>query len=56
MTTQECGYQKQKALHVYHYQFLMQCREPMIATFPVLTETLHLLMRREQANERSAKP
>jgi len=27
--------------------FLVQCREPMITTFPVLTEALHLLMRRE---------
>jgi predicted nucleic acid-binding protein len=27
--------------------FLAQCREPMITTFPVLTETMHLLMRRE---------
>jgi len=27
--------------------FLRTCREPMITTFPVLTEALHLLMRRE---------
>ncbi|SJM94352.1 type II toxin-antitoxin system VapC family toxin [Crenothrix polyspora] len=27
--------------------FLAQCREPLITTFPVLTEALHLLMRRE---------
>lgn len=27
--------------------FLMQCKEPMITTFPVLTEALHLLMRRQ---------
>ncbi|MCX7074114.1 MAG: PIN domain-containing protein [Methylococcales bacterium] len=30
--------------------FLIQCREPMITTFPVLTETLHLLMRRESVH------
>ena len=29
------------------HAFLMQCREPLITTFPVLTEALHLLMRRE---------
>ena len=27
--------------------FLAQCREPLITTYPVLTEALHLLMRRE---------
>lgn len=27
--------------------FLKQCREPLITTYPVLTEALHLLMRRE---------
>ncbi|TAN64689.1 MAG: PIN domain-containing protein [Methylobacter sp.] len=35
---------------IYHpacKAFLTQCREPMITTFPVLTETLHLLMRRK---------
>lgn len=35
---------------VYHpacRAFLVQCREPLITTFPVLTEALHLLMRRE---------
>jgi hypothetical protein len=35
----------------YHHAackaFLMECREPMVTTFPVLTEALHLLMRRE---------
>lgn len=30
--------------------FLMTCREPMITTFPVLTEALHLLMRRENVS------
>lgn len=28
--------------------FLAHCREPLITTFPVLTEALHLLMRREK--------
>lgn len=36
----DCHHQACKA-------FLMACREPMITTFPVLTEALHLLMRRE---------
>ena len=34
---------------VYHpacTAFLRQCEEPLITTFPVLTEALHLLMRR----------
>lgn len=34
--------------HLVCKKFLMQCNEPMITTFPVLTEALHLLMRREQ--------
>ena len=32
--------------HLACKTFLMPCREPLITTFPVLTEALHLLMRR----------
>jgi predicted nucleic acid-binding protein len=30
-------------------EFLAQCHEPLVTTFPVLTEALHLLMRRGNA-------
>lgn len=36
----------------YHpdcHQFIQQCNEPLITTFPVLTESLHLLMSRGYA-------
>ena len=35
------------AYHPACRAFLIQCRESLITTFPVLTEALHLLMRRE---------
>jgi hypothetical protein len=34
--------------HLVCKKFLMHCKEPLITTFPVLTEALHLLMRREK--------
>jgi len=37
--------------HVVCRDFLAQCHEPLITTFPVLTETLHLLMRRGNAQQ-----
>lgn len=33
--------------HLICKNFLMQCTEPLITTFPVLTEALHLLIRRK---------
>jgi predicted nucleic acid-binding protein len=36
--------------HLICKKFLMQCTEPLITTFPVLTETLHLLIRRKSAH------
>jgi len=41
-------FDRKDAHHLVCKKFLMQCNEPMITTFPVLTEALHLLMRREQ--------
>lgn len=34
--------------HVACKTFLLNCKEPLITTYPVLTEALHLLMRREK--------
>ncbi len=41
-------FDRKDAHHLVCKKFLMQCTEPMMTTFPVLTEALHLLMRREQ--------
>jgi uncharacterized protein len=38
---------KRDVYHPAYRAFLVQCSEPLITTFPVLTEALHLLMRRE---------
>jgi uncharacterized protein len=38
---------RRDAFHPVCREFLAQCREPLITTYPVLTEALHLLMRRE---------
>jgi predicted nucleic acid-binding protein len=32
-------------------RFLAGCQEPLVTTFPVLTEALHLLMRRSRASQ-----
>ena len=40
-------FDRKDANHLACKKFLMHCKEPMITTFPVLTEALHLLMRRE---------
>ncbi|SEH05052.1 type II toxin-antitoxin system VapC family toxin [Candidatus Venteria ishoeyi] len=37
--------------HAVCCEFLSQCQEPLITTFPVLTEALHLLMRRGNSQQ-----
>jgi predicted nucleic acid-binding protein len=41
-------FDRKDANHAVCKAFLAHCREPLITTFPVLTEALHLLMRREK--------
>jgi uncharacterized protein len=42
---------KQDNYHLRCQSFLADCREPLITTFPVLTEALHLLMSRGRAQQ-----
>jgi uncharacterized protein len=42
---------KQDNYHLRCQSFLTNCREPLITTFPVLTEALHLLMSRGRAQQ-----
>jgi predicted nucleic acid-binding protein len=41
-------FDRKDAYHPLCKKFLTRCNEPMITTFPVLTESLHLLMSRNQ--------
>lgn len=41
-------FDRKDANHTVCKAFLAHCHEPLITTFPVLTEALHLLMRREK--------
>ena len=43
-------FDRKDAHHLVCKKFLMQCNEPMITTFPVLTEALHLLLQISYTN------